>query len=464
MLKFFILFLLVFTDMCSISYGYYISNNRIYDDSGRERIFHGTNVVFKQKPWHPSIYDFNYNLSFNNDDIEIIYNLGLNFVRLGVMWPGVEPQKSVFNLTYLNVMKDIVHKLDKKNISVLIEFHQDALSEYFCGEGIPDWAVENSKFPLPIAFPYNKSGKPSREKCLSKDWWNYQLSYEAGSYYQELYTNTDLRNSFLGYWNIIAHTFNNSDNVIGYEIINEPWAGNIYKDLSLLLPKIADKKNLQPFYDHIFYNLSLSGYLNNKLFFFEPTTWDDWGTGFDHPPGNNTEKCVLSFHCYFPPDISVSQVFRARLNDQKKLNIPLFLTEFGSNHIFDVFQNTDELFMSWSVWSYKRFSNITGDGSMFFNKNGTIANTRNFLNRTYPRSICGRGIYFNFNVSLNSFLLIYDNNPNCRGETEIFINKNMKISITPQIEHFIVDKIVYIQPHNKTETIYVSGTSMSLSK
>ena len=113
--------------------------------------------------------------------------------------------------------------------------------------------------------------------------------------------------------------------------------------------------------------------------------------------------------------------------------------------------------MSWSVWSYKRFSDITGDGSMFFNKNGTIANTRNFLNITYPRAICGHGIYFNFNVSTNSFLLIYDNNPNCQAETEIFINKNMKISITPQIQHFIVDKIVYISPHNENIEITVIG-------
>ena len=423
MLKVIAIFLLIANAMT-----FSISQNRIHDDLGRERIFHGTNVVFKLNPWHPSISEFNYNLSLNDHDIDIIYNLGLNFIRLGVMWPGIEPEKGIYNTTYLSIMKNIIDKLDQKNISVLIEFHQDGLSEYFCGEGIPDWAVSNSNFPIPLAFPYNRSGKPSREKCLSKDWWKYQFSYQSSSKYQDLYDNSELRNSFIGYWNIIGNWFNKSNNVIGYEIINEPWIGNFYKDPSLLLPKIADQKNLQPFYDYIFKNLSSGGFLNNKLFFFESITWDDWGTGFEHPPGNNTEKCILSFHCYFPPDLSVSQIFKARLQDQDKLKVPLFLTEMGSTNIFDIYEYTDKLFLSWSVWSFKRFSGITGDGSMFFNKNGTIAQTRDFLNRTYPRAICGIGKFFNFNITLNSFLLIYENNPYCGGYTEIFINQKMEIS------------------------------------
>lgn len=37
--------------------------------------------------------------------------------------------------------------------------------------------------------------------------------------------------------------------MIGYEIINEPFNGNIYKDPLLMYN--ADKKNLQPFYKNI---------------------------------------------------------------------------------------------------------------------------------------------------------------------------------------------------------------------
>ena len=43
-----------------------------------------------------------------------------------------------------------------------------------------------------------------------------------------------------------------------------------------------------------------------------------------------------------------------------------------------------------------------------FNKNGTNASTRWYLNRSYPRAICGYGTYFDFNTTANSFVLIYD--------------------------------------------------------
>ena len=430
-----------------------VINNRIVDNLGRERIFHGVNVIYKSKPWHPTIDSFNYTQSFNDDDITIIKNMGLNVIRLGVMWPGIEPIKGLYNMTYLNLMKSIVKKLEKNNIFVLVEFHQDALSEYFCGEGLPDWAVQNSNFPLPIGLPYNKHGKPTREDCLSKKWWKYQFSYEASMMYQKLYTDETLINSFLGYWNIVAETFKNSDNVIGYEIINEPWAGNIYEDPLLLLPKHADKKYLQPFYDTVYNNLS--NYLDNKLLFFEAITWDIYDAGFEHPPGFNNTKCVLSYHCYFPPNLSVQQLFKARLEDIKRLNVGGFLTELGSTNISDVFEHTDNSFQSWAVWQYKSFAGITGDGSMFFNNNGTNSTTRDVLNRIYPIAICGRGIYFNYNKTEETAKLTYTNNPKCLGLTEIFVKNSKNITINYHLKINIVNNVVYIPSYKDYVNITV---------
>jgi len=451
-----VLFILYF--FLSKLYSYSVKNNRIIDNYGRERLYHGVNVIYKKFPWHPIVNKFNYNLSFNDEDIGIINNLGLNIIRLGLMWPGVEPIKGQYNMIYLNVMKNIVQKLDNYNISVIVEFHQDALSEYFCGEGLPDWIINNSNFPMPIGLPYNKFGKPSKEKCLSKDWWKYQFTFAAGEMYKKLYTDSMIVNSFLGYWNIVAKTFNDSNNVIGYEIINEPWAGNIYKNPELLLPKYADKKYIEPFYNKLFNNLSLSGYLNNKLFFFEPVTCSINGAGFDYPPNKNNTKCVLAYHCYFPPEISVDQLFRSRMRDIRRLGIAGFITEMGATNIVDILTYTDRYFQSWAVWQYKIFSGITGDGSMFFNKNGTIAEARYLLNRSYPRAICGHGTYYNFNLTTNEVLLIYENNPKCNSDTEIYIStmpNNYKISVLPPTLYLFDDKILYIKPLNYSVQVIV---------
>ncbi len=37
--------------------------------------------------------------------------------------------------------------------------------------------------------------------------------------------------------------------ILGYELMNEPWTGDIYQDLSLLLPGNAGGKLLEPFFN-----------------------------------------------------------------------------------------------------------------------------------------------------------------------------------------------------------------------
>ena len=50
-------------------------------------------------------------------------------------------------------------------------------------------------------------------------------------------------------WKILANEFKDQENVIGYELLNEPWFGDIYKDKGLLVD--SDTKLLQPFYKKI---------------------------------------------------------------------------------------------------------------------------------------------------------------------------------------------------------------------
>ncbi len=45
----------------------------------------------------------------------------------------------MYNQTFFEEVKHIVRLCDKYGIYVLIDMHQDSLSEQLCGEGIPDW-------------------------------------------------------------------------------------------------------------------------------------------------------------------------------------------------------------------------------------------------------------------------------------------------------------------------------------
>lgn len=71
---------------------------RLVDSLGREMFFHGTNIVVKQFPWHPETEGFS-DGTFSEKDMQLLKSLGLNVVRLGFMWPGLEPTRGHQNTT-----------------------------------------------------------------------------------------------------------------------------------------------------------------------------------------------------------------------------------------------------------------------------------------------------------------------------------------------------------------------------
>ena len=69
-------------------------------------------------------------------------NGGFNFVRLGVMWEGVETAEGVYNEKYLKDVNDLVTRLGEKGIYTLIDSHQDAVTRLNCGEGMPTFRAK----------------------------------------------------------------------------------------------------------------------------------------------------------------------------------------------------------------------------------------------------------------------------------------------------------------------------------
>ena len=58
-----------------------IERNRVVDSMGRERYFHGVNVVVKGPPWIPIVDKFDPDWSFSVKDMETLQQLGLNGIR-----------------------------------------------------------------------------------------------------------------------------------------------------------------------------------------------------------------------------------------------------------------------------------------------------------------------------------------------------------------------------------------------
>lgn len=182
------------------------------DEDGRHRIFHGVNVVYKSFPWIPKTNEFDPFLSFSEMDMDNLKRWGMNIVRLGAMWPGVEPTKGFYNESYISELSSIVQKLSKRGIYTLLDFHQDVLSEKYCGEGVPLWAAQSdemsSGFPQPLEwkpFDQDENQVPRSIDCNSHGWAEYYFAKATSRAYQNLYQNRDgIRDHFVRFWQRLA--------------------------------------------------------------------------------------------------------------------------------------------------------------------------------------------------------------------------------------------------------------------
>eukprot|EP00043_Microstomoeca_roanoka_P029723 m.22911 g.22911 ORF g.22911 m.22911 type:complete len:494 (-) comp9393_c0_seq2:215-1696(-) len=422
-----------------------VNTTRLIDASGRERIFHGTNVVYKAYPYVPIIDHFDYQYSFSQDDVDLLVKWGVTAIRLGVMWPGVEPQQNQYNQTYLQILKNITAMCEANNIWVLLDMHQDTWSERFCGEGVPLWAAPPGSdipaFPLPIDQPYsldNATGVPSPQDCDKHSWTEYYFTAALGSSVQRLYDNQGgLLDAFCNFWALVASTFKDFSNILGYELINEPWAGDVNKQPELLIPGVADRKNLQNVYDRA--SAAIRAVDTKTPIFFETVTWDDVVVGFSHPPGGALYQnvSVLAYHYYAPPNLGPAETIEVHIKAANNLQCGTFCTETDSLHFPET---ADAYFQSWLHWEYKAFVPMTGSNFGFWNSNGTVnEDTVRSLTRTYATAIAGHGVNMSFNSTSGDFTLSYNIDTACSNPTTIYAYQalhyplGLQISISPPV-------------------------------
>ena len=88
-------------------------------------------------------------------------------------------------------------------------------------------------FPLPLTgepFPINPdTGYPYPEDCSKFGWGTYYFSDAAAKAFQNLYKNVDgLLDEWADFWGHTARYFRDYPSVIGYELINEPFCGDVF--------------------------------------------------------------------------------------------------------------------------------------------------------------------------------------------------------------------------------------------
>lgn len=412
-----VLLILIFTSLVQAKFLVSGPKKLFRDPEGYYRILHGANIAYKIAPYLPPIIDhYDPKLSFSNQDAIQLKNWGMNIVRLTFYWEGVEPKKGEYSAEYIASLKKIVEICQKHDIQVILDLHQDANSRYYCGEGIPDWAVERrDDFPKPLnlEMEFDDNGYPTIKSCLQTVFPNFYWSYGVQILFQDLYDNKrGIQDSFVDMWGEIAKNFKDYDNVIGYEIINEPWVGNLYEKPSRLL--FGGDENLYPFYKRV--HDKIREIDQKSIVFFENSLTDSVTLSLKKAPAAEKYKDRLmhSYHLYCSPkgDPGSNWWCNAMLKGQdfsfglmrKMWNVGGFLSEFGAisgvpgpgidttNYVLDL---AAIKFHSWTYWQYKYYNDYTtaarpSEREGYFDEDGNVQTDKvKMLARPYAHKICG---------------------------------------------------------------------------
>src|ERR1700722_11555998 len=370
------------------------------NSDGQVVMLHGLNEVYKMAPGEPSA------SGFSNDDAAFLAANGFNAVRVGVIWSDLEPEPGVFNSAYLASIESTVQTLGNHGIYSIIDFHQDAYSTAFGGEGAPDWAVQTDGAANPsLPFPYNIFFNPAEQQAWASFWSNADAPNGIG-----------LENNYSQMLEYVASAFNGNSNVAGFDLMNEPSPGSSTFLSTLFGSPFFDSQQLTPFYDQG--ADAIRAVDPSTPIFFEPNVLSNAGvpTDLGHVDATNT---VLSFHDYCEFDLgplgcipSVDGIVGNAEAYAEAQGIPAFLTEFGATsdqaEILAPMQGADQHLIGWTEWAYSGQGDITtsasppGSESLVYNPadplTGANINTANLdtLAEPYPQLVSGTPESYSF--------------------------------------------------------------------
>eukprot|EP00762_Andalucia_godoyi_P003378 ANDGO_06649.mRNA.1 Endoglycoceramidase len=221
---------------------------------------------------------------------------------------GVSPAADEIDQDYLSVLAQSVDMMSDYGIYALMDSHQDLMSRYYCGAGVPDWIAKrddgnHAPFPQPIAhsIPVDPQTQyPLIPECLKREFAFYYLTDAVGSLFQALYENKNgTQDEFVKFWAAVAQSLSQKSNLLGYEIINEPALGDVIRNPALVVELgKTDRDWLFPMYQRV--HEAIRKYDTDHNIFYEPCvfdpTWSGFTEGLDGAAYNDRQ--VYSFHAH----------------------------------------------------------------------------------------------------------------------------------------------------------------------
>ncbi|KAI8076913.1 glycoside hydrolase superfamily [Halteromyces radiatus] len=235
------------------------------DDMGRTLLIRGVNVCGSSKlptrpyPGSTHLYDDTFwdhtNVSFVNRPFPLnearshfarLKSWGFTMIRLLVPWEALEAKRGCYDEEYIDYLRQLLIIMAEYDIQCFIDPHQDTWSRFCGGSGAPGWTFEIAGLdiksfketgaayvhntnaipgdPLPMVWPTNYT----KLACCTMftlfwagDVFAPKHKFEGQSIQQLL------QSSFINAFQHLAQRLQDLDNVIGFEVMNEPAPGYI---------------------------------------------------------------------------------------------------------------------------------------------------------------------------------------------------------------------------------------------
>lgn len=188
------------------------------DPEGREVVLRGMAVISKDPK-------ANYQSWHGPEEFARMRAWGMNCVRLGIIWDGLEPQSGAYDEAYLKKVDERIDWARQHGLYVFLDMHQDLFSVKY-SDGAPAWATLDEGLPHATGAVWSDS---------------YQISQAVKKSFDNFWANkpgpggVGVQDRFALAWRHVANRYKDNPTVIGYDLFNEPNQGSGAPDFDVAM-------------------------------------------------------------------------------------------------------------------------------------------------------------------------------------------------------------------------------------
>ncbi|MEB2344198.1 MAG: cellulase family glycosylhydrolase [Deltaproteobacteria bacterium] len=393
------------------------------DEQGRALILHGINVSSSTKddplrmPW------------VEQADVQrLADDFGFNFARFLLQWDALEPVEGAYDDVYLDWVAERMQWFADAGIYVVLDMHQDVYGKTdnlgrgpIGYNGAPPWAFLSDGLP----FEHNPSF-----------WFGDYLDeavMRAFDHFWDHAGHPNLQDRYAAAWAHVAARFRDTPNVLGYDLMNEPWAGTaVYGDLAAW-----DAGPYQEFLERCIAAIRVED--ADGWIFFEPRAAGpndgqrSWIGVLDDPRPGDPRLAYFPHYYALGPDVAgvydpETDTSIERWTASRKIEIdaqvaPLLIGEWGTGrhvenwrrYLEDAARMADHATSGWAYWEYGLGGWGPIDGDRSENE------TADVLTRAYPQRVAGTPRFVDFDPATRVLRVEFDEKAGVTGATEIYV-------------------------------------------